>query len=109
MNEKKCRELVRIRAEGLCERCCRQGHTFHHRKNRSGGGKWDCANIVFLCGDGVRLCHGWATVNPSSASETGWHVKPWEDPAQVPLLWRGSDWVLLTLDGKVEHVENFSV
>lgn len=86
MNEKRCRELVLQRADGLCERCGRQGHTFHHRKNRSGGGGWNCANIVYLCGDGTRGCHGWVTVNPAEASKEGFHIKPWEDEREVPIL-----------------------
>lgn len=104
MNEKHCRALVRTRAEGLCERCCGPGHTFHHRKNRSAGGKWDCANIVLLCGDGVRLCHGWVTVNPLKGSEAGWHVRPWNAPADTPVLWRGNRWVLLMEDGSMIDV-----
>lgn len=86
MNEKRCRELVFHRAAGLCERCGRQGNTFHHRKNRSGGGGWDCANIVYLCGDGTRGCHGWVTTHPAEASKEGFHVKPWEDPQEIPIL-----------------------
>lgn len=89
MNEKKCRQLVRARADGLCERCGRQGHTFHHRKNRSAGGGWDCANIVFLCGDGVRGCHGWVTSHPLEASLEGFHVKPWQEPVDIPILLHG--------------------
>lgn len=86
MNEKNTRRLVFLRSGGLCERCGRQGHTYHHRKNRSAGGGWDCANIVFLCGDGTRGCHGWVTTHPALAAEEGFHVKPWEDPAAIPIL-----------------------
>lgn len=76
----------------------------HHRKKRGQGGLWEPTNIVAVCGDGVRGCHGWFEHNPNAAAEGGWHVRPWEDPAEVPVLWRGTDWVLLTLDGKVENV-----
>ena len=67
----------------------------HHRKNRSAGGLWDAANIVALHGDGVTGCHGFVTVNPEAAHAEGWHVQPWEDPAKVPVLWRGTDRVYL--------------
>lgn len=86
MNEKRCRALVYERSTGLCERCGRKGHTYHHRKNRSAGGKWDCANIVFLCGDGVRGCHGWVTTHPKLAAEEGFHVPRWENPSNIPIL-----------------------
>lgn len=86
MNEKRCRQLVLTRSRGLCERCGRQGHTYHHRKNRSAGGGWDCANIVYLCGDGTQGCHGWVTTHPKQAALEGFHVPSWVDPATVPIL-----------------------
>lgn len=86
MNEKRCRDLVYERSGGLCERCGKQGNTYHHRKNRSAGGEWDCANIVFLCGDGTRGCHGWVTTHPLEASIEGFHVKPWQHPEDLPIL-----------------------
>jgi hypothetical protein len=104
VNEKRCRAIVSDRSEGLCERCCRQGHTYHHRKNRSGGGRWSPSNIVFLCGDGVRLCHGWVTTHPTDAGVEGFHVAPWRDPLDVPILWRGSNWAHLDDEGKVIDV-----
>lgn len=85
-NSKKCGPIVRTRADGLCERCGREGHTLHHRKNRSQGGTWEPANVVLLCGDGTQLCHGWVTTHPTKAHEEGFHVKSWEDPAEVPIL-----------------------
>lgn len=86
MNEKKCRQLVAIRSQGLCERCGRRGDTFHHRKNRSAGGGWSLTNIVHLCGDGTRGCHGWVTTHPKLAGEEGFHIPSWVAPEQVPIL-----------------------
>ena len=106
MNERKCRQIVADRSEGFCERCCRNGAlTMHHRLKRSHGGLWTPENIVALCGHGTAGCHGWVEHYPDSGSYAGWHVRPWENPAEKPLLWRGNSWALLTADGKVERVE----
>lgn len=106
MNEKECRRLVADRSEGFCERCCRGGQvTMHHRKKRGQGGPWSPENIAAVCGDGTRGCHGWIENHPLLASACGWHVRPWQNPAEAPLLWRGATWLLLTADGKMEHVD----
>jgi hypothetical protein len=55
----------------------------HHRKKRGQGGPWTPENIVALCGDGTRGCHGWCEANPAKAHATGWSVKPWEDESQI--------------------------
>lgn len=71
------------RSGGTCERCGQRGESIHHRKLRSRGGKHDGDNCVVLCGDGVRGCHGWCHANPKEATETGWMVSSWDDPATV--------------------------
>lgn len=101
---KAARKAVHARAEGLCERCCGPGHTYHHRKNRSAGLDDTPVNLVLLCGDGVQLCHGQVTRKPALAAKFGWHVKPWENPAEIPVLWRGSTWVLLDEFGGMSEV-----
>jgi hypothetical protein len=57
----------------------------HHRKKRSQGGDWSPENIVAVCGHGTTGCHGWIEHNPEAAHATGWHVKPWENPAEIPV------------------------
>ncbi|OYN81719.1 HNH endonuclease [Mycolicibacterium sphagni] len=100
MSERECRRVTKERCEGFCERCCYGGTlTLHHRKKRSQGGLWTAENCVQLCGHGTAGCHGWVEHNPNAAAAEGWHVRPWEDPAAIPLLWRGSTWVLLTPEG----------
>ena len=84
--EKLCRAGVEARSDGLCERCGREGHTFHHRKNRSAGGLWELANIVKLCGDGTQLCHGWVTTHPKLATEEGFHIPSWGVPEEIPII-----------------------
>lgn len=107
VNEKKCRLIVAERSEGFCERCCRSDRrlTMHHRKKRGQGGLWTPENIVALCGHGTVGCHGWVEHFPDAAAVRGWHVRPWQNPAEAPVLWRGSDWVLLTAEGKTQRVD----
>lgn len=95
---------VMERSKGLCERCGRGGESDHHRKNRSQGGRWSNENIIRLCGDGTRGCHGWVTQHPSAAAEEGYHVKPWEEPALVPVLIQRKYWVRLTTDGAYDQM-----
>jgi len=103
-DEKRTRNLLNIRSNGLCERCGRQGHTVHHRRKRSSGGPWSASNCVFLCGHGTVGCHSWCEFNPNAASEKGFHVRSWENEKQIPVLILG-EWVLLQDDGsKTPHV-----
>ncbi|ASR87451.1 HNH endonuclease [Mycobacterium phage Lewan] len=106
VSEKKCRQILKVRSEGFCERCTRWGNlTLHHRQKRSQGGLWTAENCVLVCGHGTTGCHGWIEHHPAQAETQGWHVRPWQNPADIPLLWRGSTWVLLTNDGGIQHVE----
>lgn len=106
MSERDCRRIVYARSEKLCERCCRNGPylSVHHRKKRSQGGGWSPSNCVLLCGDGVRGCHGWIEHHPTDAGVYGFHVAPWRDPVEVPILWRGSTLALLDDLGNVNDI-----
>lgn len=103
--ERDCKAGVEARSDGLCERCGRQGHTFHHRKNRSAGGRWELANIVKLCGDGTQLCHGWVTTHPMLAMEEGFHIRSWDDPEGVPIRLHGRKLTRLTPDSPTYSYE----
>lgn len=54
------RNYVIGRERGRC-RCCRfrQGQSMHELRPRSLGGKVSKRNSVWVCGDGVRGCHGY--------------------------------------------------
>ena len=71
----------------------------HHRKKRSQGGDWSPENIVAVCGHGTTGCHGWIEHNPEAAAHEGFHVRPWEDPAEVKIfqVYRRK-WTRLTVD-----------
>jgi hypothetical protein len=75
----------------------------HHRLKRGQGGLWEPQNIVAVCGDGTRGCHGWCEANPDAAEAQGFHVRPWQDPATTRIRWRLSTWALLTPDGGIEY------
>jgi hypothetical protein len=93
------RWIVKGRANGRCERCGGIGESIHHRQNEGQGGPWTPSNCVWLCGDGVRGCHGWATNYPLSAWLDGYHLKPNEDPTKRPIEHAVFGRVLLLDDG----------
>lgn len=92
------RAEVHRRAGGRCELCAQQlGHVWeaHHRKLRSRGGQDSVCNLVALCPTCHRRCHShnlWAT-------EQGFIVSSYDDPATVPVALHLDRWVLLTLTG----------
>lgn len=103
-----CRNVVCNRASVYCERCgahiAVRGLTMHHRVKASQGGPWTPQNIVRLCGHGTTPdgCHCWVEHNPNDAEVEGFHVRPWVDPATVPILRRG---VRVLLDDAGDWVE----
>lgn len=92
------REAVLIRDEGKCQRCgmwlANVPSSVHHRLPRKSGGRHGAAearinamaNLVLLCGDGVRGCHGDIERDRTQAYDDGWLVRENEDPATVPVL-----------------------
>lgn len=93
------RQLVRGRAGGCCELCgIRVGarsYQCHHRKLRSRGGQDSAANLACLCAVCHRRCHQ----HPVWATDHGFIVSAYDDPAAVPVALHESRWVLLTFDG----------
>lgn len=102
--EKATRRIVNVRSggdpeRGICERCGRNGFwgvTVHHRLKRSQGGAWTPENCVVLCGHGTAGCHGWVEAEPNAAWAEGFHVRPWENPAERQVLTFRAGWVLLS-------------
>ena len=83
MSEQRARRLVSGRSGGVCEVCAGARATeWHHRCNRSQGGRWTAANGLHLCSE----CHRWITEHPDAAAEAGrgWVVRSWQDPLTVP-------------------------
>ncbi|QNN99473.1 HNH endonuclease [Gordonia Phage Sephiroth] len=85
--EKRCRAILANRSDGICERCCAApAQSVHHRRKRGQGGPWTPTNCVHICGDGTRGCHGWIEGHPNAAREEGFHVRSYENEAEVPVL-----------------------
>ncbi|UQS95194.1 HNH endonuclease [Pseudanabaena phage Pam4] len=103
-SEQRGRAIVHARSYGgLCEVCGRPGHSLQHRVKAGQGGTWDPANLLRVCGDGTRYCHGWIEANPRHAMALGLWLHAVDDPTTVPAyiappaLPRG--WWLLDSDG----------
>ncbi|WP_035975507.1 HNH endonuclease [Kutzneria albida] len=104
--ENRAREIVYARSGRVCERCSNARATeWHHRKNRSQGGKWCANNGLDLCAP----CHLDVTNTNGKRAEyedKGWIVPSHRDPAAVPALIYhpsiGHDYVLLMEDGSVQ-------
>ena len=94
--------LIAERAGWLCERCGCAGQSVHHRKKRSQGGGWSWENLVFVCGTGTTGCHGWIEHNPNDAEWEGFHVRPWQQSAAIPVKYQG-EWALLLPDGGIQY------
>lgn len=98
------RRLVRARSGGTCE-CCGDPLSLifqaHHRKLRSRGGQDSAANLLALCG----LCHRRIHNRVAWASEHGFIVSAYDDPATVAVAIGCDSWSLLTPDGRYVATE----
>lgn len=113
MNENKCRIVVSERSSGFCEarlvgqhayRCLGMAQTMHHRRKRSQGGEWRPSNILHVCGDGTRGCHGYIEANPAMARKYGLWLFAGQHPVSSPakVAFRGtSAWYLLDDEGNM--------
>ena len=60
------------------------------------------ANLMLLCGSGTTGCHGEVESHRTSAVAEGFIVPRPANPETTPVLYRRSDWRVLTADGSVE-------
>lgn len=94
----KLRRLVYDRAGGCCE-CCGErlegAWECHHRKLRSRGGQDSAANLVAL----YHHCHRRLHNHNNFATEHGFIVSAYADPASVPLFLHLDRHVYLTATG----------
>lgn len=97
------RRQLREREDRWCARCgLSYANNAHHRKNRSQGGLDILSNLLLLCGSGTTGCHGHITENPKEAYENGWSVHSYDDPAAIPVMYRGTFVVLDNLGNLAE-------
>lgn len=86
------------RCGGLCEAC---GQPFrgvkhpHHRKRRGQGGDDSPGNVILV----HPLCHRRIHSNTGWSYETGFLVKPTQQPGRIRLALHGERWVRLARDG----------
>jgi len=102
--------LIRERSGGLCEVCGRRAESTHHRKPGGMGGSKDPAahspaNLLRVCGDGTRGCHGAIESDRAWSYINGRLLRQGSSPADVPVLLRHG-WVLLTEDGQYVSAES---
>lgn len=89
-----------------CQRCGKASDlSIHHRQGRRCPDPHRLSNVILLCGDGVRGCHGWAHAHPSDAYDSGFMVPrvgtaETEDVSIVDL--HGRTWQLWN-DGTVQE------
>ncbi|MEV6879142.1 hypothetical protein [Amycolatopsis sp. NPDC051128] len=98
---------MRERSSGLCEICgLARADTMHHRLTRKYG-PWDPTNIVHLCGDGTRGCHGRITNTRNEYYDRGWLIRTWDQrtPAEIPFLHHAWGSVYLDALGDYHHRE----
>lgn len=101
----KARSLIYTRSGGLCEsqvasRCSGVAESAHHRKLRSRGGQDTTSCLVAIC----EPCHQWIHQHPADATDLGWMVNSWADPAEIP-VYRYRQWVLLDDEGGISPAE----
>lgn len=100
---KAVRNLIVARSRGACEVCFfGRVEQIHHRRPRGAGGSRRAdtnqpANGLAVCSD----CHRIAERDREIALANGWLVLQGHDPALVPLLRFGSDWVLMDNEGGI--------
>jgi hypothetical protein len=91
--ERRAKQLVSARSGGLCETripglCTTWATDWHHRLNRSQGGRWCASQGLHVC----RPCHRVLTTPPpgrlAEFVRNGWHIPAWpkRNPATVPVL-----------------------
>lgn len=92
--EEKARHIVRTRANGRCEAAipnvCFGTHdtTHHRRKRRYADTRWVASNLIAVCGDGTRGCHGYIEAHPAWAMDEGLWLRENDDPREVSVHMR---------------------
>lgn len=107
------RVALEERCNGLCEKCGRPlpvgdgGYRAedHHRKLRTRQGSDGLSNRMLVHSGCHNQHRGSIHDNPNEATEAGWMVHSWDDPADIPLLYMGRR-ALLADDGQVIYLDD---
>jgi 5-methylcytosine-specific restriction protein A len=101
------RQLIRQRADDICERCGKHlGTQAHHRRPRGAGGSRrddtnTASNGMWLC----HHCHFLIEGDRTLSINLGWLVRQNHSPAEIPVVYRGK-FVFLSDDGGLQPVED---
>lgn len=103
------REAAAQRDGHRCVRCARPVESFHHRQGRGGPDPHRLSNVISVCGDGVRGCHGWIHAHPDLARAHGLIVPRLGilTTQDTPVL-TAVGWVLLADDGTTTQSEELT-
>jgi gp62 family protein len=106
------RRVVYERDQYRCARCGRHAGngpmSIQHRRARGMGGSKSPntnspSNLILLCGDGVRGCHGHIEQNRSEARKAGYNIPQFVDnPEAIPVQYWDGRTYLLKDDGSRE-------
>ncbi len=98
--------VITERSGGVCEVCgAERAWDAHHRHPRKAGGtKRDWIGLPSNALSCCRECHTLIEIRRNLARLLGWLVPEGYDPAETPVMYRGS-WSWLTEDGRVEHLQ----
>lgn len=102
-----CKDIIRIRSDGRCERCgVAQATNGSHRVREGQGGLWVPSNVIDMCGSGTTGCHGFCHQFETEARETGgWMLRSWQDPLAVPWLHWMHGWVIADDTGGFQYCD----
>lgn len=101
-------DLVIQRAGGYCEKCGRpasESMALHHRKLRSRGGKDSVSNLIYVHHGCHNLNSDSIHSQPSYATDKGWMVSSWDDPATSPMVLPDGRLVILGENGKITEIK----
>lgn len=81
------RMLAHTRDRGMCIVCMKPGESTHHRQGRGIPDPHRLSNLITVCGDGTRGCHGRIHRNPAWAYDNGYmvHRNGVETPENTPV------------------------
>lgn len=90
------RSIVHQRADWWCERCgMTRGVQMHHRRARGmGGTNRPETNRPSAAGWLCLKCHCWVENNRDAARNEGWLVRQTDNPADIPVMYRGGKVIL---------------
>lgn len=89
--------VLYARSGGCCEMCGKplngSAERAHRVRRRDGGDR--LSNLLLL----HPACHAWTHAHPLQSNARGYILPTHADPATTPVLWRGTELVLLDDDG----------